>query len=171
MVKNFLVTGGTGALGTELVPLLVTAGLDVRVLSRRTAPPMPAEVRAVRGDLATGEGLDEAITGIDVIGHLASGTSGVPSYAKAKRTDVEGTGRLLDAARLAGIKPHVVYISIVGIDKIPFGYYRGKLETEQLIERSGLLPSRVPRGILRPSHRERGFPFRTSVQSRKGGRS
>jgi len=73
-----------------------------------------------------------------VIAHLASETSGIPSYAKAQRTDVEGTGRLLDSARRAGVEPHVVYISIVGVDKIPFGYYRGKLATEQVIERSGL---------------------------------
>jgi len=138
VVKNVLVTGGTGALGSELVPLLVAAGLDVRVLSRRSAPTMPAGARAVRGDLTTGDGLDAAITAINVIAHLASGTRGAPSYANAKRTDVQGTERLLDAARRAGVEPHVVYISIVGIDKIPFGYYRGKLATEQVIERSGL---------------------------------
>ena len=135
---NVLVTGGTGALGTGLVPLLLKAGLDVRVLSRRKSPALPAGARAVPGDLTTGDGLDEAIAAVDVVAHLASGTSGVPSYANAKRTDVEGTRRLLDAARRAGVEPHVVYISIVGIDNIPFGYYRGKLETEQVIERSGL---------------------------------
>lgn len=138
MVKHVLVTGGTGALGSELVPLLVAAGLDVRVLSRRRAPAVPTGARAVCGHLTTGEGLDEAIAAVDVIAHLASGTGGMPSYAKAKRTDVEGTLRLLDAARRAGVKPHAVYISIVGIDRIPFGYYRGKLATEQVIERSGL---------------------------------
>ena len=137
-MTSVLVTGGTGALGTELVPLLVTAGYDVRVLSRRIAPAVPAGARAVPGDLTTGGGLDEAIAAVDVIAHLASDTSGLPSYAKAQRTDVAGTGRLLDAARRAGVKPHLVYISIVGIDKIPFGYYRGKLATEQVIERSGL---------------------------------
>jgi uncharacterized protein YbjT (DUF2867 family) len=137
-VTHVLVTGGTGALGRELVPLLVTAGFDVRVLSRRRSAAVPVGARVVCGDLTTGDGLDQAITAVDVIAHLASGTSGMPSYAKAKRTDVEGTRRLLDAARGAGVKPHVVYISIVGIDKIPFGYYRGKLATEQVIERSGL---------------------------------
>ena len=72
MVTNVLVTGGTGALGTELVPLLVTAGLHVRVLSRRRGPAVPAGAQAVRGDLTTGDGLDEAVTAIDVIAHLAS---------------------------------------------------------------------------------------------------
>lgn len=34
--------------------------------------------------------------------------------------------------------PHLVYISIVGVDKVPLGYYRSKLATERLIEISGL---------------------------------
>ena len=139
MVTNVLVTGGTGALGTELVPLLVTVGLHVRVLSRRRAPAVPAGAQAVRGDLTTGDGLDEAVTAIDVIAHLASETSGIPSYAKAQRTDVEGTGRLLDSARRAGVEPHIVYISIVGVDKSTYPYHRTKLKAEAIM-RQDLVP-------------------------------
>jgi uncharacterized protein YbjT (DUF2867 family) len=51
--------------------------------------------------------------------------------------DVAGTGRLLDAARRAG-SPHLVYISIVGVDRVPFRYYRAKLEAERLVEGSRL---------------------------------
>jgi len=51
---------------------------------------------------------------------------------------VVGTRRLLDVVRRAGVEPHVVYISIVGIDKIPFGYHRGKVAIEQVTERSQL---------------------------------
>jgi uncharacterized protein YbjT (DUF2867 family) len=136
-MTTVLVTGGTGALGTELVPRLVAAGHDVSVLSRKDRPALPSGVTAVRGDLATGDGLAAATEGADVIAHLASGTGGLPSYKKAKRTDVDGTGRLLAAAQQSG-HPHVVYISIVGVDEIPLGYYRAKLETERLIEASGL---------------------------------
>lgn len=132
-MSTVLVTGGTGALGTELVPRLVGAGHDVRVLSRRER----SDPSFVRGDLRTGEGLAEATRGVDVIAHLASGTDGLPSYRTAKATDVDGTAALLGAARSSG-SPHLVYISIVGIDRIPFGYYRAKLEAEQLIEASGL---------------------------------
>ena len=39
---------------------------------------------------------------------------------------------------------HIVYISIVGVDRIPLGYYRQKLESERLLESSG-----VPHTILR----------------------
>jgi uncharacterized protein YbjT (DUF2867 family) len=121
-----LVTGGTGVLGRELVRLLEDRA-DVRVLSR-TANDRPG---FVRGDLDTGDGLAEAVAGVDVIAHCASSAD----YRRPQR-DVEGTERLLEVAREG--RPHVVYISIVGIDRIPFGYYRAKLATEQLIEESGL---------------------------------
>jgi uncharacterized protein YbjT (DUF2867 family) len=131
-MSTILVTGGTGALGSQLVPRLTARGRDVRVLSRRGS-----DTTTVRGDLRTGEGLEQAVAGVAVIAHLASGTGGVPSYKKAKVTDVDGTQRLIDAAKRSG-SPHVVYISIVGIDEIPLGYYRAKLDAERLISSSGL---------------------------------
>lgn len=138
-MSRVLVTGGTGALGRELVPRLVGRGHEVHVLTRRRSPELPPGVRAVRGDLTTGEGIVEATTGADLIVHCASGTGTARSltYRTARRTDVEATARLLGDAKLEG-SPHVLYISIVGIDRIPLGYYRAKLETEHVIEASGL---------------------------------
>lgn len=135
-MSTVLVTGGTGALGTQLVPRLVAAGHEVRVLSRKDSPSLPSGVTAVKGNLDTGDGLTAAVSGVDVIAHLASGSDKFPTYKRAKRTDVDGTKRLVDAA--AGTRPHLVYISIVGIDVVPMGYYKAKLETERVIERSGL---------------------------------
>lgn len=146
-MTTVLVTGGTGNLGRELVPRLVSAGLDVRVLSRRERPNLPRGGAGVRGDLVTGDGISEAVAGVDVIAHCASGAgdSGVRgiTYRHSRRTDVEPTRRMLDLAKAKG-EPHVVYISIVGVDKVPLGYYRAKLETEQVIAASGL-----PHTILR----------------------
>lgn len=121
-----LVSGGTGVLGRELVRLL-GGQAEVRVLSRRSTD----RPGFVRGDLDTGEGLFTATSGVDVIAHCATAAD----YRRPQR-DVEGTRRLLKAAR--GQQPHVVYISIVGVDRIPLGYYRAKLATEQLIRGSGL---------------------------------
>jgi uncharacterized protein YbjT (DUF2867 family) len=139
MNRDLLVTGGTGDLGRELVPLLVANGHSVRVLSRKTNPPVPPGVRTVQGDLVTGEGLAEALAGIDVLVHCATGARDTGArgltYATSRKTDVEPTRRLLE---MTTSKPHFFYISIVGVDKIPLGYYRAKLECEQLIERSGL---------------------------------
>jgi uncharacterized protein YbjT (DUF2867 family) len=136
-VSTVLVTGGTGALGTELVPRLVASGHDVRVLSRRAEPDVPAGVAVVRGDLTTGAGLDEATSGVDVIANLASGSDRLPTYRSAKPTDVEGTRRLVESAK-RDASPHIVHISIVGCDDIPFGYYRAKAEGEAVIASSGL---------------------------------
>jgi uncharacterized protein YbjT (DUF2867 family) len=136
-MSTVLVTGGTGALGSQLVGRLVSSGHDVRVLSRRERPNLPAGVHAVRGDMTTGDGLDEATSGVDVIANLASGSDGPPTYRAAKPTDVDGTRRLLEAAKRGG-SPHVVHISIVGCDVIPFGYYRAKAEGEAVVTSSGL---------------------------------
>jgi uncharacterized protein YbjT (DUF2867 family) len=121
-----LVTGGTGILGGQLVQRLKDRA-EVRVLSRR-----PAERPGhLQGDLSTGNGLSTALDGVDVVAHCASAAD----YRHPER-DVDQTRRLLEAAALHG--PHIVYISIVGVDEIPFGYYRAKLACERLIERSGL---------------------------------
>jgi uncharacterized protein YbjT (DUF2867 family) len=138
-VTTVLVTGGTGHLGRELVPRLAARGMDVRILSRQARPDVPAGVAAVRGDLSSGEGVAEAVRGADVIAHLASdtGTLATISSRRGAKTEVEPTRRLLEAAKRDG-SPHVVYISIVGIDTIPFAYYRTKLATERVVENSGL---------------------------------
>ena len=115
-----LVAGGLG-----------DAGHDVRVLSRSGKP------GTIRGDLLTGEGLEEAVDGVDAIVHCAS------NPRDARRTDVEGTGRILRAAERSGVS-HFVYVSIVGVDRNPIAYYRAKLDAERLVERSS-----IPWTILR----------------------
>lgn len=91
----------------------------------------------VVGDLTTGAGLTESVADIDAIVHLASDSR------NARAVDVEGTQRLVEVARAARVK-HLLYCSIVGIDRIPFAYYQCKLEAERLIAESG-----VPFSILR----------------------
>lgn len=127
-MKNVLVTGGTGALGRQVVPLLVERRARVRILSRSARRIEGAEV--IKGDMVTGEGLAEAVRDIEALVHCASD----PRQASG---DIEGTSRLLEAAKGAGC-PHVVYISIVGVDRIPLGYYRTKLAVERLLGDCGL---------------------------------
>ncbi|MDT0457218.1 NAD(P)H-binding protein [Streptomyces sp. DSM 41527] len=128
-MATILVTGGTGTLGRALVGRLLDDGHDVRSLSRRphtgTARPRP---RSYAVDLRDGTGLPEALTGVDAIVHCASSPAG---------GDAEAAGRLITAARAAGVA-HLVYISIVGVDRVPIGYYRTKLAVERLIEDSGI---------------------------------
>jgi uncharacterized protein YbjT (DUF2867 family) len=128
-----LVTGATGTLGRATTPALVAAGHEVRALSRSVREE-PGPAAWVRADLATGEGLAEAVAGIDTVVHLASAP-----YQRdyTRQVDVEGTRRLLRLARDAGVR-HLLYVSIVGIDQIPWGYFRTKLAAERLVEESEL---------------------------------
>jgi uncharacterized protein YbjT (DUF2867 family) len=127
-----LVTGGTGSLGHRVVDGLREADSEVRALSRSGRP------GTVPGDLLSGAGLEQALDGVDAVVHCAS------SPRKTRQTEVEGTERLLRAATRMGVS-HIVFISIVGVDRNPyFPYYRMKLEVEKIVERS-----EVPWTILR----------------------
>jgi uncharacterized protein YbjT (DUF2867 family) len=118
--KTIVVTGGTGTLGRVVVELLEADGHDVRVVSRKSST-WPI-------DLRTGEGLEAALTDAEVVVHCASTQTG---------GDVEAARHLVAAAKATGVR-HVVYISIVGVDVIPLGYYRAKLAAERVIEESGV---------------------------------
>lgn len=122
--KEILVTGGTGSLGRRVVDRLLATGREVRMLSRSGSP------GTVRGDLSTGENLEPSVRGADTIVHCAT------NPFKARQTDVGGTELLLQEAERAGVS-HVVFISIVGVDRNPYyPYYRVKLDAESVVERS-----------------------------------
>ncbi|MFI1995201.1 SDR family oxidoreductase [Actinoplanes sp. NPDC020271] len=124
------VAGGTGWLGERVVAAASDAGHDVVVMSR---------ARGV--DLVTGKGLDEALRGADVVVDV----SNIGTLNAAKATRFFGTvTRNLQAAELrAGVKHHVL-VSIVGIDRVPWGYYQAKLEQERVA-----LDGPVPVTVLR----------------------
>ena len=130
-----LVTGGTGTLGNQVVPLIRAAGHDVRVLSRRPREEQDA-VEYVTGDLLRDEGIDAAVAGAGIIVHLAGNPKG----------DDEAARNLVRAAARSGT-PHIVYISVVGAGRVPvvsgvdramFGYFADKLAAEWIIADSGL---------------------------------
>ena len=135
VVSPILVTGGTGTLGRLAVPRLRDAGCDVRVLSRRSREGGEG-VEFVTGDLATGEGIDAAVEGTEIIVHCAGSTKG----------DEDKARHLVRAALAAGAR-HLVNISVVGADRIPvasaidramFGYFASKLAAERVVAESGL---------------------------------
>jgi uncharacterized protein YbjT (DUF2867 family) len=124
-----LVTGGSGMLGSHLVDPLRERGHEVRVLSRRPGAGTHS------GDLTTGEGVARGAAGAELVLHAASDTR------RWGKRDLQQTRTILEASRDAR---HLLYTSIVGIDTIPFGYYRRKLACEREIA-----ASRVPHTILR----------------------
>lgn len=135
MASQVLVTGGTGTLGRLVVPLLQADGCRVRVLSRRTHEGSDG-VEYVTGDLAKDERIEAVVDGTEIIVHCA----GTPKGDEAM------TKNLVRAATRAG-RPYLVFISVVGADRIPvvsgvdramFGYFGAKLAAERVVAESGL---------------------------------
>jgi uncharacterized protein YbjT (DUF2867 family) len=118
--RKIVVTGGTGRLGQVVVERLLERGVEVQSISRRNT--------TVSVDLRKGLNIDQAVEGASAIVHCAT-TNG--------RGDIVATRNLMDAARRAG-GPHLVYISIVGVEDVPMPYYRAKLAVEREIAESGL---------------------------------
>ncbi|MBG6101445.1 uncharacterized protein YbjT (DUF2867 family) [Micromonospora vinacea] len=137
-----LITGASGSLGRAVLGRLRDDGISVRATSRR--PPAGSDVEWVVSDLTTGDGLTRAVTGVDAVLHLASAPRGRQTY----QVDVLGTRRLVVAAGAAGVR-HIVYISIVGVDRVPIPYYRHKLAAEQVIA-AGAVPWSVLRATQFP---------------------
>jgi uncharacterized protein YbjT (DUF2867 family) len=126
------VTGGTGTLGRHVVQELERRGHEVRALSR-SSPEHPV-------DLIAGTGLAAALEGVDAV---VDASNAGPSRDAAEALLVEGNRRLLDAERAAGVAHHVG-VSIVGIDRVPYGYYQVKLAQEGVV-RGGPVPWTIVR--------------------------
>jgi uncharacterized protein YbjT (DUF2867 family) len=139
MASLILVTGGTGTLGRLVVPKLRDARREVRVLSRRGSEArfvQDEEVEFITGDLSTGTGVEAAVNGAEIIVHCAGTAKG----------DEDKAQRLVRAASAAGTR-HLVFISVVGADKIPveslvdramFGYFASKGAAERVVAGSAV---------------------------------
>src|SRR4051812_7007905 len=136
-MQHILITGGTGTLGRLVVSRLRDAGCKVRVLSRRSREAGEG-IEFVTGDLATGEGIEAAVEGAEIIVHCAGSSKG---------DEVKALSLVRAASRAGARARHLVYISVVGADRIPvvsgvdramFGYFASKLAAERVVADSGL---------------------------------
>jgi uncharacterized protein YbjT (DUF2867 family) len=112
------VAGGTGLVGRYVVATLSEAGHDPVTLAR-----------SVGVDITNGNGLDAALAGVQALIDV----SNVTTMKKGESIAFfeAGTRNLLDAGERAGVQHHVI-LSIVGIDRVDFGYYFGKRRQEEL---------------------------------------
>jgi uncharacterized protein YbjT (DUF2867 family) len=107
-----LVAGATGTLGRAVAARLTAP----RRLARHPGP------GGVVADLVTGEGVDAALSGVDTVINCVT----------VRGREAQAAAMLHTAAERAGVR-HFVHVSIVGIEKVPLGYYREKLAVEALV--------------------------------------
>ncbi|MGG3467387.1 NAD(P)H-binding protein [Neobacillus pocheonensis] len=122
-------TGATGQLGSALLNHLKGSDYKIKMTSRRK-PEGTEDFEWVYSDLLSGEGLDEAVKDVDVIIHAATSP-----MKNSRLIEVLGLERFL--GKLQHIK-HFIYPSIVGIEEIPFKYYKLKYEAEELLKNSSI---------------------------------
>lgn len=122
---KIVVIGGTGLIGSKVVSRLTEQGHEVIAAAPSTGV-----------DILTGEGLDAAMAGTDVVVDLANS----PSFEDAAVLDFFQTaGRnVLGAEARAGVGHHLA-LSVVGTEKLSAsGYFRGKIAQERMIRESGI---------------------------------
>lgn len=160
-MSDFLITGGTGFVGSHLVEALARRGARARVLVRETSDTRLLERHGftpVVGRLDDVSSLRGALGDADVVLHLAAATRAL-SEAEFHRVNAVGTERLLDAMEADGSRRRLVYLSSLaaagparepvqpGDEPRPItAYGRSKLAGERAaLDRAG-----VDTAVLRP---------------------
>ena len=126
------VAGGTGRVGRHVVDVLTARGHDVVSMSRSSGV-----------DVITGDGLAEALAGVNTIIDVTTGPS--PDKDEATRFFTAASENLHRVGQQAGVERMVV-VSIIGIDRLTpgYGYNAAKLAHER-VALSGPIPTRILR--------------------------
>lgn len=130
------IIGAAGVAGRELIRR-APAEFTIVGVSRRARSHTHDEIEWAQADIESGAGLADALRNCHTVIHLATDPK------RSREVDVEGTRKLLQAARTAGVR-HLLYLSITGCDRVPFGYYEAKTEAEGII-RGGAVPYTILR--------------------------
>lgn len=137
---TILIAGGTGVLGTRVVPLLTARGLAVRILTRdpaRARHLVGDRVEIISGDVREPGTLVQAMEGVQAVVSAIQGFSGTGGD-NPQTVDGEGNSNLIQAARAAGVE-HFILVSVQGAaPDHPMELFRMKYRAEQELRASGL---------------------------------
>lgn len=125
-MNTIALVGGSGQVGRALIPDLVQLGAIPRVLSRRERPEnAPASIQWSTVDYGdkTRRSLAAALSGVDAV-VLTVGGAREPDIVRA-------------VAQECAPETHLIYLSIVGIERLPMSYYRVKLRSERIVQSGG----------------------------------
>jgi len=133
------VIGGTGFVGSKLMGALLKTDYHIRLLEHRKSSKYKSEsqVESVQGDIHDYESMEKAFEGIDVVYHVV-GIIAETKHLTFQKTIIEGTQKLVDAAKKQGVKK-IIYVSALGTEKnAQSRYFKAKYSSEQSIINSSL---------------------------------
>jgi len=149
------VTGGTGYVGSRLIPLLVQRGHEIKALVRAGSErKLPAGTTPVLADPLRMDSYTEEVRGSDVFVHLIGVAHPSPAKAKEFREiDLVSAQVAVKAARDAGIR-HFIYLSVAQPAPMMQAFIAVRSEGERMIRESGMPATFVrPWYVLGPGHR------------------
>lgn len=133
---KILVTGGTGVIGSGLIPVLLEHGHTVRLLSRQAdqdAREFPEGVKAFRADVTDPTSLRGATDECQAVIHITGIVEEKPPEITFENVNVRGTENVLAEAGRSGVT-RFVFVSSLGADRGQSDYHRSKLRAEQLVQ-------------------------------------
>ncbi len=149
------VTGGTGYVGSRLIPLLARRGHMVRALVRPGSEhKLPPSATAIRGDALDGVTFARQIAPADTFVQLVGVAHPSPAKARAFREiDLVSVRESVAATTTAGIR-HFIYVSVAQPAPMMKEYQAVRAEGEALIRASGMKATILrPWYVLGPGHR------------------
>ncbi|MBV9264794.1 MAG: NAD-dependent epimerase/dehydratase family protein [Acidobacteriaceae bacterium] len=154
-VQRVFITGGTGYIGSRLIPDLHKHGYEVIALARdQSRSKLPWNCTPVTGDALNGDSYRRFVEGADAFVHLVGVSH--PSPAKAKQfreIDLKAALEAIGVAREAGIQ-HFVYVSVAQPAPVMQSYQSVRADCEQAIASSGVAATVLrPWYVLGPGHR------------------
>jgi uncharacterized protein YbjT (DUF2867 family) len=153
-VSAICITGGTGYIGSRLIPLLTAGGHQVKAVVRPGSKNrLPPGVAGIVADPLTADSYTESLRGCDTLVHLIGVAH--PSPAKAaqfRAIDLPSIQVAVKAAREAGIG-HFIYLSVAHPAPMMHDFIAVRAEGEALLRASGIKATFVrPWYVLGPGH-------------------
>ncbi len=138
--RRLFITGASGFLGRCLLSGLDPANFQkITCLTRSMLAIRPADIDWLRGNLADTAAYSAALSGVDCVLHLAAATGKLPPK-EYFAVNVEGTRRLVEQCKLAGVQNFLFVSSIAAgfPDQTRYPYAQSKVQAEEIVRASGL---------------------------------
>ncbi len=154
MKKKVFITGGTGYIGSRVIPALIKEGFEVNALVRsKSTSKLPDGCNIIYGDALKGETYEKSVIGCDTFIHLIGVRHPGPGKQdQFKKIDLVSIEQAVPTAKKAGVK-HFIYLSVAHPVPVMKSFAEVRIKGEELIRQSGMNATFLrPWYVLGPGH-------------------